>query len=148
MAPVPPAAPVPAPAALPPPVAFEETPASAFGAPLTPAPAAVAEHPPHGTLITTQTEAAELRRRIANPGIPEPDAEIEMDLEELDEVSEPTHGKLVPEAHPAAAAPPPEPPPAVGRAAEVEVPIDIEVAPGTTRVSLNLRLVLNLKPRR
>ena len=30
---------------------------------------------------------------------------------------------------------------------EVEVPIDIEVAPGTTRVSLNVRLVLNLHRR-
>jgi len=30
---------------------------------------------------------------------------------------------------------------------EVEVPIDIEVAPGTTRVSLNIRLVLNLHKR-
>jgi hypothetical protein len=29
----------------------------------------------------------------------------------------------------------------------VEVPIDVEVAPGTTRVRLNLRLVLNLKRR-
>jgi len=30
---------------------------------------------------------------------------------------------------------------------EVEVPIDIEVAPGTKRVSLNVRLVLNLHKR-
>jgi signal recognition particle receptor subunit beta len=144
MAPAPPA-----PAAPFPPVEFEKTPASAFGAALsTPAPpAALAEHPPQGTLISSQDEAAELRRRIANPGIPEPEVEVEMDLEELDEVSEPTHGELVPEAPPAAA-PPAEPPPVVGRAAEVEVPIDIEVAPGTTRVSLNLRLVLNLKSRR
>jgi hypothetical protein len=33
------------------------------------------------------------------------------------------------------------------RPAEVEVPIDIELAPGTTRVNLTLRLVLNLKQR-
>lgn len=144
------AEPAPVPAVQAPPVEFEKTPASAFGgAEVAPAPApaaAVAQHPPQGTLISTQNEAAELRRRIANPGIPEPEPEIEMDLEELDEVAEPTHGQFVPEAAPRV--PPRGSSPAVPRAAEVEVPIDIEVAPGTTRVSLNIRLVLNLKPRR
>jgi hypothetical protein len=140
-------------------VEFEKTPVSTFGAgvAVSPAPPPAAGHDPQGTLVSSQNEADELRRRIANPGIPE--EEVEMDLEELDEVADPTHARLVPEAlappppSPPAPAPPTPAPPApaadspAGRATEVEVPIDIEVAPGTTRISLNLRLVLNLKPR-
>ena len=140
----------------------EEIPAPAFRAPL---PKRVVRPDPQGTLVTTRSEADELRRRIANPGIPEP--EIEMDLEEIEEVADTTHGRFAP--GPPAATPPPAPPratrpptpapaPAVTPAppprampspppAEVEVPIDIEVAPGTTRVRLNLRLVLNLTRR-
>jgi hypothetical protein len=149
----------------------EDTPAAAYGQPL-PQRSVVAGHDPQGTLVSSQNEADELRRRIANPGIPE--AEVEMDLEEIDEVTESR-----PMAAPAASAPfspgtaPPSPapvlsvppaagspvtappvdaaPPVASRAApaptEVEVPIDVEVAPGTTRVRLNLRLVLNLKRR-
>jgi chorismate mutase len=123
-----------------PPVVVEEdhTPVATFGAPPPESPP-IGRHDPQGTLVSSRNEADELRRRIANPGIPE--AEVEMDLEEIDEV--PTHATLVP----APPEPEPEPTPAVARTTEVEVPIDIEVAPGTTRISLNLRLVLNLKPR-
>lgn len=140
-----------------------------------PPPQQVVQHDPQGTLVTSRSEADELRRRIANPGIPEP--EIEMDLEEIDEVADSTRGglasgrraaspaapRLAPPPAPRPAAPvrtatPPPPPRAATPApppraatppppAEVEVPIDIEVAPGTTRVRLNLRLVLNLKRR-
>jgi len=148
-----------------PPVEFDDEPSPALA---TPAPARVPSramgHDPQGTLVTNRNEAEELRRRIANPGIPEP--EIEMDLEELVD-EDPTDGKLVPGRR---AAPPPSPAarpatqppstsprpapavsaprtPAPPSTAEIEVPIDIEVAPGTTRVKLNLRLVLNLKRR-
>jgi mutual gliding-motility protein MglA len=143
----------------------EELPAPALR---TPAPRQAVPRDPEGTLVTTRNEADELRRRIANPGIP--DVEVEMDLEEIDEIADSTQGGLVPEP-PAPAAPPAAPrttrPPASSPAvpprtttptpspratpspppAEVEVPIEIEVAPGTTRVRLNLRLVLNLKRR-
>jgi hypothetical protein len=37
--------------------------------------------------------------------------------------------------------------PEMAGATEVEVPIDIEVAPGTSRVSLNIKLLLNLRRR-
>ena len=37
--------------------------------------------------------------------------------------------------------------PVAGFVTQLEVPIDIEIAPGTSRVHLNLRLVLNLKRR-
>jgi len=144
-----------------PPVEFEDEPSPALAA----KPSVVgraARHDPQGTLVTNRNEADELRRRIANPGMSEP--EIEMDLEEIDD--DPTHGKIVPGRRSASPRPParpvaqnprvtpppaPAPPraaaPAPTSAAEVEVPIEIEVAPGTTRVRLNLRLVLNLKRR-
>ena len=83
-----------------------------------------------------------------------------MDLEEIQELDHPTHGKVVssrstdtmspePLLHPDAAVLHPESAlihPDAGTT-EVEVPIDIEVAPGTTRVSLNVRLVLTLRKR-
>ncbi len=161
---------VPAPAAsLPPVVVYEDTPAAAYGQP-PPRKAAVAAHDPQGTLVSSRDEADELRRRIANPGIPE--AEVEMDLEEIDELAEsrpmaapPVSAPFSPGTAPPSPAPVLPAPPAAGspvaaprvqaapplgsRVAppptEVEVPIDVEVAPGTTRVRLNLRLVLNLK---
>ena len=138
-------------------VIHEDTPAVAYGAQI-PQPSAVIAHDPQGTLVSSGDEAAELRRRIANPGIPEP--EIEMDLEEIDELPDHRSASNVP--MPAApVTPPPTPPPAISSApppaaapapataetAEVEVPVDIEIAPGTTRLRLNLRLVLNLKRR-
>ncbi len=109
----------------------------------------VTGHRPQNTLVTKHDEAAELRRGIAAPGMPTED--IEMDLEEI-ELDHPTHGKPFP-SRPALSArstetaePEPVLHPDVGTT-EVEVPIDIEVAPGTTRVSLNVRLVLNLHKR-
>ena len=137
----------------PPMVIHEDTPAVAHGAPI-PQPSAVTAHDPQGTLVSSRDEAAELRRRIANPGLPDP--EVEMDLEEIDEL--PDHRSASDVPMPAASVtPPPTPPPAISSApppagaaaqtAEVEVPVDVEIAPGTTRLRLNLRLVLNLKRR-
>ncbi len=113
----------------------------------TPAPQArpgVAGHRPQNTLQTRRDEASELRRSIAAPGMPADD--LEMDLEEIQELDHPTHGRLTPSRSPETAAPEPILHPEAGTT-EVEVPIDIEVAPGTTRVSLNVRLVLNLHRR-
>jgi signal recognition particle receptor subunit beta len=155
------AAPVSHAAGLPPVVVQEDTPAAAFGAPVA-QPSPVTTHDPQGTLVSSRDEADELRRRIANPGIPE--QEVEMDLEEIGEVADSTDGRPAP-VPPSVAVPfspgtaPPSPapvvpPPPVSPApspspppTEIEVPIDVEVAPGTTRVRLNLRLILNLKPR-
>jgi len=111
-----------------------------------PAPAArpVAAQRPQNTLVTKQDEAAELRRGIASPGIPADD--LEMDLEEIQELDHPPHPRRVPPRTPDTAAPEPVLHPEAGTT-EIEVPIDIEVAPGTTRVSLNVRLVLNLHKR-
>jgi hypothetical protein len=76
-----------------------------------------------------------------------PTDELEMDLEEIHELEHPTHGRVSAPRAAETAAPEPilHPEPAT---TEVEVPIDIEVAPGTTRVSLNVRLVLNMHRRR
>ena len=109
-----------------------------------PARAPAAGHRPQTTLVTKHDEAAELRRTIGSPGMPA--EEIEMDLEEIQELDHPTHGKLVSSRATETAAPEPVLHPDAGTT-EVEVPIDIEVAPGTTRVSLNIRLVLNLHKR-
>ena len=146
-----------------PPVEFEVEIPAPVAAHRTPPKGRAVQHDPQGTLVTTRNDADELRRQIANSaGIPEP--EVEMDLEEVDD--DPTHGKIVP-AHPTGRPTPPPPvlrppapsprvanpfsrapaPPAAFPPAEVEIPIDIEVAPGTTRVQLNLRLVLNLQRR-
>jgi len=124
------------------------TPAPRAPAPRAPAPAArpaASGHRPQNTLTTRRDEAAELRRAIAAPGMPSDD--LEMDLEEIQELDHPTQGKLVPRRPPPeTTAPEPILHPEAGTT-EVEVPIDIEVAPGTTRVSLNIRLVLNLHRR-
>ena len=104
----------------------------------------VTGHRPQTTLVTKHDEAAELRRTIGAPGMPA--EEIEMDLEEIQELDHPTHGKVVTSRANETAAPEPVLHPDPGTT-EVEVPIDIEVAPGTTRVSLNVRLVLNLHKR-
>ncbi len=107
-------------------------------------PGAVAGRRPQTTLVTKHDEAVELRRGIAAPGMPAED--LEMDLEEIQELDHPTHGKLAPPRAVETAAPEPILHPDAGTT-ELEVPIDIEVAPGTTRVSLNVRLVLNLHKR-
>jgi signal recognition particle receptor subunit beta len=104
----------------------------------------VAGHRPQNTLQTKRDEASELRRAIAAPGMPADD--LEMDLEEIQDFDHPTHGRLLPKHSPETTAPEPILHPEAGTT-EVEVPIDIEVAPGTTRVSLNVRLVLNLHRR-
>jgi signal recognition particle receptor subunit beta len=131
MTPRPPAVPTPPPVRMPAPAPPRPSPAS---------------HRPQNTLQTRRDEATELRRAIAAPGMPA--EELEMDLEEIQELDHPTHGRLVPPPPRPAETAAPEPilHPDAGTT-EVEVPIDIEVAPGTTRVSLNVRLVLNLHRR-
>jgi hypothetical protein len=120
----------------------EHTPMAALGVPSAPE-SSVKRHDPEGTLVSKRNEADELRRRIANPGIPE--ADVEMDLEEIVEVGQTTHESFEDEALQVVSGPGTSPP--IGPPTEVEVPIDIEVAPGTSRIQLTLRLVLNLKPR-
>jgi signal recognition particle receptor subunit beta len=115
-----------------------------------PAPAApqgrqpAAGHRPQQTLQTKRDEASELRRAISAPGMPSDD--LEMDLEEIHELEHTAHGRVSPGRALETMAPEPLLQPEAGTT-EVEVPIDIEVAPGTTRVSLNVRLVLNLNRR-
>ena len=120
----------------------EHTPVAALGVPSAPE-SPVKSHDPEGTLVSQRSEADELRRRIANPGIPE--ADVEMNLEEIVEVGQTTHESFEDEALQVVSGPGTSPP--IGPPTEVEVPIDIEVAPGTSRIQLTLRLVLNLKPR-
>jgi signal recognition particle receptor subunit beta len=147
-------------AGLPPVVVQEDTPAAAFVVPVA-HPGAVATHDPQGTLVSSRDEADELRRRIANPGIPEP--EVEMDLEEIGEIADSTDGRgapappfLAPPISPGTAPPSPAPvvpsppnsaPAELSSQGEIEVPVDVEIAPGTTRLRLNIRLILNLKRR-
>jgi len=160
---------------------------------------------PKGTLITSRSEAEDLRRRIATPGADEFDVDLEEidDEEDIEEISlendpfplnleqpaasplrdqrpppspvpvpsrpasnpplasrpTPAPAPSRPNPVPAARAPlpPTSQPPAfptevrvdVGpEQAEIEVPIDVDVPPGATRVTLKLRLVLNLGRRR
>jgi signal recognition particle receptor subunit beta len=108
-------------------------------------------HPPQRTLVTKRDEAEDLRRRIAAPGIAE-DVDMELEeIEELETVPEPARAPAQrPAPRPASLPPAPtlEPEPETeAEASEVEVPIDIEVAPGTTRLTLNLKLVLSFKRR-
>lgn len=124
--------------------------AAAVRAAMTPMPPAAkpaaAGHRPQQTLQTKRDEASELRRAISAPGMPSD--ELEMDLEEIHEheVDHAGHGRPGARRSSETAAPEPILHPEAGTT-EVEVPIDIEVAPGTTRVSLNVRLVLNLHRR-
>jgi signal recognition particle receptor subunit beta len=102
-------------------------------------------HRPQSTLVSKLDEAAELRRRIAAPGLSE---EVEMDLEEIeDDFDHPPHASFLPPDPAETAAPEPLLRPEPAGATEVEVPIDIEVAPGTTHISLNIKLQLNLRRR-
>ncbi len=117
-------------------------------------------HSPQSTLVSSASEADELRRRISAPGASHVE---ELDLEEIEDLDAPLPQMLAPDTGPApprlpapeplAPAPPrfaaPQPPvPERAGSAEVEVPIEIHVAPGTTRINLRLKLVINLKPRR
>jgi hypothetical protein len=105
----------------------------------------VAAHKPQTTLVSNRNEADELRLSISGPGTAED--ELEMDLEAIDDFDHPTHAKLVPAGSPETTAPEPVLQPELAGATEVEVPIDIEVAPGTTRISLNIKLLLSLRRR-
>jgi hypothetical protein len=141
MEPARPATPRPATA---PPVRPTPAPPPARPAPAPPAPPSrppLAAHRPQSTLVSSRDEADELRRRIAAPGLSE---DVEMDLEEIEDFDHPTHAKLVPGQAADTTAPEPLLRPDVATT-EVEVPIDIEVAPGTSRISLNIKLLLNLR---
>ena len=137
------APPAPSRAAAPPP--RPPTPPPAWVPPVEPPRPPVAAHRPHSTLVSNRDEADELRRRIAVPGFAED--EVEMDLEEIQDFDHPTDANLVPGSPPETTAPEPFLQPEASGVNEVEVPIDIEVAPGTTRISINLKLVLNLRRR-
>ncbi len=146
--PAPPAAPAPPPARfvpVAPAPAPAPAPARAPAAPAVSSRPPVAAHRPQSTLVSSRDEAEELRRRIAVPGMSE--VEVEMDLEEIEDFDHPTHARLVPGPPSDTRAPEPVLQPEAG-ATEVEVPIDIEVAPGTSRISLNIKLLLNLRRRR
>ena len=110
--------------------------------PIEPSRPPIAAHRPHSTLVSSQNEAEELRRRIATPGLSD---DVEMDLEEIEDFDHPTHASFVPPRPTDTTAPEPVLQP--DGATEVEVPIDIEVAPGTKRISLNIKLQLNLRRR-
>ena len=148
--PVPAPGPPPKPAAAPParaPAPPTSVPAAAPPAPARgPArPAPLAAHVPQNTLVSNRDEGDELRRHIAAPGIH--DEDIEMDLEEVDDFDRPTPAKILPRAVVDTAAPEPVLQPEVAGATEVEVPIDIEVSPGTTRINLSIKLLLKLRRR-
>jgi mutual gliding-motility protein MglA len=147
-------APAPAAPELPPVELDEDTPVGSLNvppqriaAPLAPAGLTrppLTSHRPHSTLVSSRDEADELRRRIAAPGIPEDDM---VDLEEIEDFDHPTKTRILGGASPQTEAPEPVLRPESAAATEVEVPIDIEIAPGTTRVSLNIKLMLNLRRR-
>jgi len=70
-----------------------------------------------------------------------------MDLEEIDDFDHPTHASFVPPEGTDTTAPEPVLRPEPASSTEVEVPIDIDIAPGTARISLNIKLQLNLRRR-
>jgi hypothetical protein len=130
------------PAPAPPPA--RPAPPAPVRAPAEPSRPPIAAHSPQSTLVSKRDEAEELRRRITAPGLSE---DVEMDLEEIDEFDQPPHAVLVPAPATETTAPEPLLRPEVAGATEVEVPIDIEVGPGTSRISLNIKLLLNLRRR-
>jgi mutual gliding-motility protein MglA len=112
--------------------------------PIEPSRPPVAAHRPHDTLVSRPDEAEELRRRIVSPGLSE---DVEVDLEEIDDFDHPTQASFVSPSLTDTTAPEPVLQPERASTTEVEVPIDIELAPGTTRLSLNIKLQLNLRRR-
>jgi len=125
---------------------------AAPAAPVAPARASVPAQPsrpplaarsPQSTFVSSRDEADDLRRHISTPGAPADDVEI--DLEEIDDFDSPA--RFVPGLAPDTAPPEPALQSEEADATEVEVPIDIEVAPGTTRISLNIKLLLSLRRR-
>jgi signal recognition particle receptor subunit beta len=116
--------------------------------------------PPQDTLIARRDEAFEMRRGIIAPGIPD---DMEMELEEFEDLEAEEPPPLAPAVPRAPQAPSPAPSAAALSAAEarsitvaleaplaareVEVPIEVELAPGATKLQLTLRLLLTLKRR-
>jgi hypothetical protein len=126
-----------------PPIQPSRPPVEPSRPPVEPSRPPIAAHRPQTTLVSRQDEAEELRRRIASPGLSE---DVEMDLEEIEDFDHPTHASFVPPQPTDTTAPEPLLRPDTGTT-EVEVPIDIEVAPGTSRISINIKLLLNLRRR-
>jgi mutual gliding-motility protein MglA len=126
-----------------PPIQPSRPPVEPSRPPVEPSRPPIAAHRPQSTLVSRQDEAEELRRRIASPGLSE---DVEMDLEEIEDFDHPTHASFVPPRPTDTTAPEPLLRPETNTT-EVEVPIDIEVAPGTSRISLNIKLLLNLRRR-
>jgi signal recognition particle receptor subunit beta len=102
-------------------------------------------HRPQNTLVSNRNEGDELRRHISTPGA-HPDA-VEMDLEEIEDFDRPPPGGFVAGGLANSTVAEPVLHPETADATEVEVPIDIEAPPGTTRISLNIKLLLNLRRR-
>jgi signal recognition particle receptor subunit beta len=129
-------------------------PASPPGSPIPTSAGRLSPFPAESTLRTSRDEAEELRRRIAAPGIPDVSDE-DIDLEEIPDENvtagrislTPDDGMTMIPNDNLTTAPDPmmQAEPDGATEAEVEVPIELEVAPGTTRVSLTLKLVLHIK---
>ncbi len=116
------------------------------------------EHSPQSTLISEPGEAEDLRRRIGGaPAGPPPDEPEELDLEEIDELDaivpesladrEPEPSETRAPVRPSTLEPSPQAQQKRTGTAELEVPLEISVAPGTTRIYLRLKLTIDLKPR-
>ena len=103
----------------------------------------VSSRSPTDTLISSASEADDLRRRISTPLHQEEDLELEeIDLDD----ALPMQQALPPDPEPSETVAP-APRAAQAHATEVEIPIEISVPPGATRLQLRLKLVLNLKQR-
>ncbi len=120
---------------------------------LTPAPSSsLNSRSPTDTLVSSASEADDLRRRISAPVRQEPvhqplHQEEDLELEEIDlDDGLPMRQALPPDPEPSeTVAPAARPAPAP--TTELEIPIELSVPPGATRLQLRLKLVLNLKPR-
>jgi hypothetical protein len=118
-------------------------PSPSMHADMTPLPKSpFASHSPTDTLVSNANEADELRRRISAPGGAQ---EEDLELEEIDlDDSLPMRQALPSEPEPSeTVAPAPRQGPA--HTAELEIPIELAVPPGVTRLQLRLKLNLSLK---
>jgi signal recognition particle receptor subunit beta len=100
-------------------------------------------HAPHETLVSSPTEADDLRQRISIPGGVAQEEDLELEEIDLDD-SLPMPQALPPDPEPSETVAPSARP---ATTTEIEVPIEVSVPPGATRIQLRLRLVLNLKQR-
>jgi signal recognition particle receptor subunit beta len=109
----------------------------------TPQRPSVSSRSPTDTLISSASEADDLRRRISTPLHQEEDLELEeIDLDD----ALPMQQALPPDPEPSETVAP-APRAAQAHTTEIEIPIELSVPPGATRLQLRLKLVLNLKQR-